>query len=78
MKSPLIRLSHERPMRCPLCDARIGGNEMGIRAHLRRHLRELTGKLEMPHTTFLKFLGSEYWRTSIFEDYARKHMKETK
>ena len=75
MKSPLIRLSHERPMRCPLCDALLGANEMGVRSHFRRHLRDLGGKLlDNPHTTFLKFLGPEYWRTSMFRDYAKRHM----
>ena len=75
MKSPLIRLFHERPKRCPLCDAMLGANEMGVRAHFRWHLRHLDGKpLEKPHTVFFQFLGAEYWRTSIFREYAARNM----
>jgi hypothetical protein len=73
--SPIARFNSERPVRCPICEAKLGGNEMGLRSHLRRHLRELgTDKLDLPHTVFLQFLGMEYWRTSIFEDYAKKYM----
>ena len=76
MKSPLIRLTHERPKRCPLCDALLGGNEMGMRSHFRRHLRDLEGQpLKTPHMVFFQFLGAEYWRTSIFTEYASKHME---
>lgn len=78
MKSPLIRLSHERPMRCPLCDALLGANQMGVRSHFRRHLRELEGRpLAKPHTVFFQFLGAEYWRTSIFLEYMSNHSRQT-
>lgn len=74
--SSIDALAHQRPIRCPLCDARLGPNEMGIRSHLRRHLREMGEEdLKSPHTVFFQFLGSEYWRTSIFVEYARKHME---
>lgn len=73
--SPLLRLMHERAKRCPLCDALLGANEMGVRSHLRRHLRELDGKpLAQPHTVFLGFLGPQYWRTSIFQEYAKRNL----
>jgi len=54
--------------RCPICNAVLASGDMGRRSHLRRHLRR-GDRFDLPHTTFYRFLGPNYYLTSVFAEY---------